>query len=121
MPQFPPLDKRIGLSTNGSGQGIEPRLSIDKDRICSNAWTGHAAMHEYKWPRPDGGHPKVFNELFRELVYHLQVLMEDRGCTTRLEDGRCYPNFLIKGKKDDPQNYRLVSVASAPGRYWSRF
>ncbi|KFP34547.1 RNA-directed DNA polymerase from mobile element jockey, partial [Colius striatus] len=78
-----------------------------------------AKLKTHKSMSPDGMHPRVLRELADVVVKPLSVIFEQSWRTAEVpEDWRkanVTPVFK-KGKKDDPGNYRLVSLTSIPGK-----
>jgi len=71
---------------------------------------------------PDGMHPRVLRELADITAELLPIILERSGRTGEVpEDWRkanVTPIFK-KGKKEDPGNYRLVSLTSILGKGWN--
>jgi len=68
---------------------------------------------------PDGIHPRVLRELADITAEPLSIIFERSWRTGEVpEEWRkaCVTPYFKKGKKEDPGNYRLVSLTSIPGK-----
>ena len=68
---------------------------------------------------PDGMHPRVLRELAVVIAEPLSIVFERSWRTGEVtEDWRKASDtpMFKKGKKEDPGNYRPVSLTSIPGR-----
>ncbi|KFP28511.1 RNA-directed DNA polymerase from mobile element jockey, partial [Colius striatus] len=78
-----------------------------------------AKLKVHKSMVPDGMHPRVLRELADLIAKPLSIIFEQAWRTGEVpEDWRkanVNPVFK-KGRKDDPGNYRLVSLTSIPGK-----
>uniref|UniRef100_A0A669Q825 Reverse transcriptase domain-containing protein n=1 Tax=Phasianus colchicus TaxID=9054 RepID=A0A669Q825_PHACC len=78
---------------------------------------GNTSVH--KSMGPDGMHPQVLRELEEVIAEPLSVIFERSWRTTEVpEDWRIANVTLVfkKSKKEDPGNYRPVSLTSVPGK-----
>ncbi|TRZ25704.1 hypothetical protein HGM15179_001423 [Zosterops borbonicus] len=81
-------------------------------------------LDTHKSMGPDGIHPRVMRELADELVKPLSIIYNQSWLTGEvLEDWKLANVTLIhkKGGKEDPSNYRPVSLTSVPGRIMEQF
>ncbi|GAB0209549.1 mitochondrial enolase superfamily member 1 [Grus japonensis] len=68
---------------------------------------------------PDGIHPKVLRELAEELAKPLSIIYQQSWLTGEVPDDWRLANvtpIYKKGQKEDPGNYRPVSLTSVPGK-----
>ncbi|KAF1504960.1 hypothetical protein FQV18_0002372, partial [Eudyptula minor novaehollandiae] len=110
--QPPELEDRVGKQD-------EPPIIQEEavnDLLC------HLDAH--KSMGPDGIHPRVLRELAEELAKPLSIIYQQSWLTGEvLDDWRPANVTLIykKGRKEDPGNYRPVSLTSVPGKIMERF
>jgi len=68
---------------------------------------------------PDGMHPRVLREMADVIAEPLSIISERSWRTGEVPEdwgkANVIPNFK-KGKKEDPGNYRSVSLTSIPGK-----
>ncbi|KAF4796682.1 hypothetical protein TURU_082069 [Turdus rufiventris] len=73
---------------------------------------------------PDGIHPRVMKELADELVKLLSIIYQQSWDTGEVPDDWKLANVTPihkKGGKEDPGNYRPVSLTSVPGKIMEQF
>ncbi|KFP25472.1 RNA-directed DNA polymerase from mobile element jockey, partial [Colius striatus] len=78
-----------------------------------------AKLKAHKSIVPDGMHPKVLRELTDVITNHLSIIFEQSWRTHEVPEDWTKANVipvLKKGRKDDPGNYRPVSLTSIPGK-----
>ncbi|KAF1451556.1 putative RNA-directed DNA polymerase from transposon X-element, partial [Spheniscus demersus] len=72
----------------------------------------------------DGIHPRVLRELAEELAKPLSIIYQQSWLTGEVPDDWRLANvtpIYKKGWKEDPGNYRPVSLTSVPGKIMERF
>ncbi|KAM9591097.1 uncharacterized protein ACIBXB_006040 [Morphnus guianensis] len=110
--QPPELEGRDGE------QNIPPLIQEElvNDLLC------HLDTH--KSMGPDGIHPRVLRELAEVLAKPLSIIYQQSWSTGEVpEDWRLANVTPIykKGRREDPGNYRLVSLISIPGNIMEQF
>ena len=76
-------------------------------------------LDTHKSMGPDGIHPRVLRELVEVLTKPLSIIYQQSWLTKEVPvDWRLANVILIykKGQKEDPGNYRPVSLTSVPGK-----
>ncbi|NWW41559.1 LIN1 transcriptase, partial [Panurus biarmicus] len=73
---------------------------------------------------PDGLHPRVMRELADELAKLLSIVYQQSWLTGEVPDDWKLANMMHihkKGRKEDPGNYRPVSLISVPSKVMEQF
>uniref|UniRef100_A0A8U8BM73 Uncharacterized protein n=1 Tax=Geospiza parvula TaxID=87175 RepID=A0A8U8BM73_GEOPR len=73
---------------------------------------------------PDEIHPRVMRELANELAKPLSIIYQQSWFTGEVPDDWKLANVIAihkKGAKEDPGNYRPVSLTSVPGKIMEQF
>ncbi|KAF1552038.1 hypothetical protein FQV20_0001515, partial [Eudyptula albosignata] len=82
-------------------------------------------LDAHKSMGPDGIHPRVLRELLaEELAKPLSIIYQQSWLTGEVPDDWRLANvtpIYKKGRKEDPGNYRPVSLTSVPGKIMERF
>ncbi|KAF1484442.1 hypothetical protein FQV17_0012354, partial [Megadyptes antipodes antipodes] len=81
-------------------------------------------LDAHKSMGPDGIHPRVLRELVEELAKPLSIIYQQSWLTGEVPDDWRLANvtpIYKKGRKEDPGNYRPVSLTSVPGKIMERF
>ncbi|KAF1454281.1 hypothetical protein FQV07_0012639, partial [Pygoscelis papua] len=81
-------------------------------------------LDAHKSMGPDGIHPRVLRELAEELAKPLSIIYQQSWLTGEVPDDWRLANvspIYKKGQKEDPGNYRPVSLTSVPGKIMERF
>ncbi|PKU36535.1 rna-directed dna polymerase from mobile element jockey- hypothetical protein [Limosa lapponica baueri] len=105
--------------------GVEFTLSkfADDTKLCDQVREQLSELDICKSMGPDGMHPQVPRELAEVIAGLLSIIFERSWRTGEVpEDWRkanITPVFK-KGKKEDPGNYRPVSLTSIPGKMMER-
>ncbi|TRZ18418.1 hypothetical protein HGM15179_008659 [Zosterops borbonicus] len=81
-------------------------------------------LDTHKSMGPDGIHPKVMRELADELAKPLSIIYNQSWLTGEVPEDWKLANVTPihkKGGKEDPSNYRQVSLTSVPGKIMEQF
>ncbi|KAF1449307.1 hypothetical protein FQV21_0007288, partial [Spheniscus demersus] len=119
-------------SQTGYPQGIQPPELEDRDSeqdeppIIQEEAVNDLLRHldAHKSMGPDGIHPRVLRELAEELAKPLSIIYQQSWLTGEVPDDWRLANvtpIYKKGRKEDPGNYRPVSLTSVPGKIMERF
>ncbi|KAK4820841.1 hypothetical protein QYF61_007815 [Mycteria americana] len=113
-------------------QGIQPPELEDRDgeqnkppiiqEEAVNDLLHHLDTH--KSMGPDGIHLRVLRELAEELAKPLSIIYQQSWITGEVPDDWRLANvtpIYKKGRKEDPGNYRPVSLTLVPGKIMERF
>ncbi|KFW81625.1 hypothetical protein N305_14700, partial [Manacus vitellinus] len=76
-------------------------------------------LDPHKSVGPDGIHPRVMRDLAEELVKLLSIICQQSWLPGEVPDDWKLANVMPihkKGQKEDPGNYRPVSLTSVPGK-----
>jgi len=76
-------------------------------------------MDIHKSMGPDGIHPRVLRELSEELTKPLSIIYQQSWLTGEVPDNwrlASVTPIYTKGRKEDPGNYRPVSLTLVPGK-----
>ncbi|KAJ7407664.1 hypothetical protein BTVI_62456 [Pitangus sulphuratus] len=96
--------------------GEHNRLPVIQEEVVSDL-LNHLDTH--KSMGPDGIHPRVMRELAEELTKLLSIIYQQSWLTREVSDDWRLANVTPihrKGQKEDPGNYRPVSLTLVPGK-----
>ncbi|RMC17993.1 hypothetical protein DUI87_04869 [Hirundo rustica rustica] len=112
----------ISIETNEGGvecvQNGPPIVQEEAVRELLRCLDTHKSMG------PDGIHPRVMRELADELAKPLSIIYQQSWLTGEVPDDWELANVTPihkKGGREDPSNYRPVSLTSAPGKIMEQF
>ncbi|PKU41649.1 rna-directed dna polymerase from mobile element jockey- hypothetical protein [Limosa lapponica baueri] len=121
MPSLPqslllrPAPRSHGLWRNQRKSGQRKIFPlVEKDQVRDQL----RRLDIHKSVGPDGIHPRVLRELAEVIAGPLSIIFERFWRTGEVPKDRRKANVIPvfkKGKKEDPGNYRPVSLASIPG------
>jgi len=120
-------------SQTGYSQGSQPLVQEDREGernkppVIQEDVVNDLLCHldTYKSMGLDGIHPRVLRELAEELAKPLSIIYQQSWLTGEVPDdwrirARVTPIYK-QGQKEDPRNYRPVSLTSVPGKITDRF
>ncbi|GAB0208240.1 mitochondrial enolase superfamily member 1 [Grus japonensis] len=113
-------------------QGIQPPELEDRDGeqnkppIIQEEAVNDLLCHldTHKSMGPDGIHPRVLRELAEQIAKPLSIIYQQSWLTGEVPDDWRLADVMPiykKGRKEDPGNYRPVSLTSVPGKIMERF
>ncbi|NXM92890.1 LORF2 protein, partial [Sylvia borin] len=82
------------------------------------------SLYTHKSMGPDGIHPRVMRELADELAKPLSIIYQQSWLTGEVPEDWKLANVIPvnkKGRKEDPSNYRPVSLTSVPSKIMEQF
>ncbi|KFQ81679.1 hypothetical protein N335_09552, partial [Phaethon lepturus] len=103
------------------GDGEDNNLPIIHEEAVKDLLS-HLDTH--KSMGPDGIHPRVLRELAEELAKPLSIIYQQSWLTGEVPDDWRLADVTViykKGWKEDPGNYRPVSLTSVPGKIMEQF
>ncbi|TRZ19428.1 hypothetical protein HGM15179_007668 [Zosterops borbonicus] len=80
-----------------------------------------SCLNVYKSTGPDGIYPRGIRELADELAKPLSIIYQQTWLTSEVPDDWKLDNMIPTRKKEDPGNYRPVSLTSAPNKIMEQF
>ena len=106
------------LNTDRCSEGTRPpKVSADLVKEYLEGLDG------YKSAGPDDLHPWVLKELARVIAEPLARLFEHSWCSGQIPENWKRANVLpifMKGRRDEPGNFRTVGLTSTLGKYWKK-
>ena len=119
-------------SQTGYSQGSQPPVLKDREGEQNKPPViQKQAVHDllchlgaYKSMGPGGIHPRVLRELEEEVAKTLSIVYQQSWLTGEVPDDRRITSvtpIYEKGRKEDPGNYRPVSLTSMPGKFMEWF
>ncbi|KAJ7405172.1 hypothetical protein WISP_141573 [Willisornis vidua] len=116
------LDESCDWSTLSGGYRLfrrDRQLTLKLYRVCCSSWTPTNL-----WVGLDGIHQRILKELADVITKALPLIFEWSWESGEVPDDWNLVNIALifkKGKKEDPRNYRPVSLTSVPGKVVEMF
>ncbi|KAF1436052.1 hypothetical protein FQV21_0006881, partial [Spheniscus demersus] len=120
------FNRQTGYPQGTRPPELEDRGEQDEPPIIQEEAVNDLLRHldAHKSMGPDGIHPRVLRELAEELTKPLSIIYQQSWLTGEVPDDWRLANvtpIYKKGRKEDPGNYRPVSLTSVPGKIMERF
>ncbi|KAF1454703.1 putative RNA-directed DNA polymerase from transposon X-element, partial [Spheniscus demersus] len=120
------FNRQTGYPQGTRPRELEDRGEQDEPPIIQEEAVNNLLRHldAHKSMGPDGIHPRVLRELVEELTKPLSIIYQQSWLMGEVPDDWRLANvtpIYKKGQKEDPGNYRPVSLTSVPGKIMERF
>ena len=109
------IESVVDVLSNSSTESDELKITFTAEQVRAKL----LKLQDNKSPGPDGLHPMVLKQCASELADPLCVIFHQSYETGQLPQDWKLANISAifkKGSKQDPGNYRPVSLTSVPGK-----